>query len=230
MAGACLVLAVPVVAQESDLLAVSLTDSRKVGEDPFIPYSEKEEFKPGSLPLDLDAAGESPELRHWNDLGFNALSHGSPQGALEYFKKAFSVDRKCDRTRSGIGTAFIAVGRYRDALMAYRPMMEKYPNDFILKNNVAWLLATARDPEVRDPRKAIAMAQEALLHNPTDYHIWSTLAEAYYADGQYEKALRAATEMMELAQAQTSDVVRLKSYQEQIIRYRKAVEAFSLVE
>jgi len=77
--------------------------------------------------------------------------------------------------------------QYRPALDILEAMTAEFTNDYSLKNNIAWLYATAKDHSIRNSSRAVAYAQEALLINPLDYHIWSTLSEAYYVGTQYDK-------------------------------------------
>ena len=85
-------------------------------------------------------------------------------------------------------------------------------------NSLAWLLATAKDPEIHLPQEALALALEAVKRAPLP-HIWDTLAEAYYVNGDYENALAAARAAL---QAKPRD--RLDYYQEQLARFEKAAQ------
>jgi len=59
---------------------------------------------------------------------------------------------------------------------------------------------------------------------PYDHHIWSTLAEAYYVTGQYEKAYRAITHMASLAARYGQNITKdmIADYNEQILRCKRA--------
>jgi len=70
----------------------------------------------------------------------------------------------------------------------------------VIENNLAWVYAKAKDPAVRDPAKAIRLARDAVLAVPSDFNIWNTLAESYYAAGRYDRALRAARNAWQLSQ------------------------------
>ena len=198
------------------------------GLDPIIRYQAATN-QPAYSKMIVDLS-EDPTVKTYNDKGFQALQAGDPALSLKFFKQAYLLNKKSSRARFGIGTAFISLGRYKDALTVFNPMMEEYPHDFLLKNNVAWMLATSRDPTVRDPRRALRLAQEAILSGYRDYHVWSTLAEAYYILGDYDKALRAGHIALEMAQEAGAPASSLDDYQVQVERCRKAVEAFSLVE
>ncbi len=173
---------------------------------------------------------ETPEVKRLNDLGFQSLQNQNGLQSLAYFKQAYLQDKKSIRARFGIGTAFIAMDRYRDALQVFEPLLLENPLDYALQNNVAWLLATAKDPAVRNPRRALRMAQDSLFQRTNEHHIWSTLAEAHYVCGQYERAFRAAAIAFDLAGQAKVNADAMEQYRRQLIKCREAVTAFSLLE
>jgi uncharacterized protein HemY len=67
-------------------------------------------------------------------------------------------------------------------------------------NNVAWFLATSADPEFRDPKKAVALATNAVGLAPKARHIWNTLGAAHYRAGDWKAAVTALGKSMELRQ------------------------------
>jgi Zn-dependent protease with chaperone function len=85
-------------------------------------------------------------------------------------------------------------------------------------NSLAWLLATAKNPAYRRPRESLLLALEAVKRAPRP-HIWDTLAEAYFVNGEYDNALAAARAAL---QAKPKD--RLDYYQEQLTRFEKAAK------
>jgi hypothetical protein len=57
-------------------------------------------------------------------------------------------------------------------------------------NGVAWLYATSSDPSVRNPQKALEYAVKAVAATEEkDAAVLDTLAESYYVNGQYGKAV-----------------------------------------
>lgn len=57
-------------------------------------------------------------------------------------------------------------------------------------NSLALLMATSTDPYVRNPQKAIALATKAVAAESNPEYL-DTLAAAYFADGQVDKAVEA---------------------------------------
>jgi predicted Zn-dependent protease len=58
-------------------------------------------------------------------------------------------------------------------------------------NNLAFLLATTTDPELRNPKEALSLAQKAVSAEPNNAAHQDTLARAYFETGQPEKAAEA---------------------------------------
>lgn len=171
-----------------------------------------------------------PEVRALVEHAQQLSAQGRLSEALAAMKQAVDLDPKDRRARFGLGTVYIQAEQYSDALAVLEPLTVEYPKDYFLRNNIAWLYATAKDHRVRDGAKAIRMAQEALLLAPNDYHVWSTLSEGYYVAGQYDRALRAAEEALRIAQQAAASAGNIIEYRRQIDKSRKAVQAMSLVE
>jgi tetratricopeptide (TPR) repeat protein len=58
-------------------------------------------------------------------------------------------------------------------------------------HHLAWLLAAPAEPKVRDPQRALALAQEAVRHAPPGGDEWTTLGAAYYRVGDWDNAVTA---------------------------------------
>jgi tetratricopeptide (TPR) repeat protein len=84
--------------------------------------------------------------------------------------------------------AYLESGRERELAYAL-PIIDRVlaanPDNADYHNNFAWALATAK----RMPAKALELALRAHELAPDDVNIWDTVAEAYYAAGDYEQAL-----------------------------------------
>lgn len=82
------------------------------------------------------------------------------------------------------------VGREKDALLKLEEGLKFYPEDPSLLNNTAWLYATAKDVQLRNPQKALAYALKAVKSsNERSAAYLDTLAEAYFVNGEYQQAM-----------------------------------------
>jgi serine/threonine protein kinase/WD40 repeat protein len=65
-------------------------------------------------------------------------------------------------------------------------------------NNQAWLLATHPEAKLRDPTRAVELAQKAVKVAPKEGTCWNTLGVAHYRAGHWKIAIEALTKSMEL--------------------------------
>ena len=78
----------------------------------------------------------------------------------------------------------------RRAVEAYERALYLSPDNAEVNNNLAWLLLTAQDESLRDPKRALELAQTAAQLKEHG-HILDTLAVAYWANGRIEEAMLA---------------------------------------
>lgn len=191
---------------------------------------EADFIAPEVEPEPLPEPEEEPAVDRWVRQANDFLKEGDYDRAIRAFDRALEADATNKMARFGKGTVLIRMADYAGAVEVLEPMTREYPEDYSLKNNLAWLYATAHDNAVRNSSKAIALAQDALLIAPKDYHVWSTLSEAYYVDGQYDRALRAAEEALDLARQFSASGANIVEYQRQVQKSRRAAKAMSVFE
>jgi Tfp pilus assembly protein PilF len=94
-----------------------------------------------------------------------------------------------------------ALGREPEAAEAWRVALAQGSESVGARNNLAWILATSRDPRLRNPEEAVVFAEEAvLLSDGQDPNVLDTLATAQAAAGRPVEAR--ATAARALAQAE----------------------------
>ncbi len=94
-----------------------------------------------------------------------------------------------------------ALGNLRAAQAHGREALLMRPGYTDAANNLAWLLATAADPALRDPQEAIRLV-EADAQAAQAAWLLDTLAAAYAADGRFEEAIRTADRAARIATEQ----------------------------
>ena len=87
-----------------------------------------------------------------------------------------------------LGRAYSDCGRFEDAMTTYREALEATPTSARAMNRIAWLQLTAADHSMRDPARALELAQQAVERAPENASYWNTLGVAYYRNGQWEQA------------------------------------------
>jgi WD40 repeat protein len=81
----------------------------------------------------------------------------------------------------------------REAQLLITGKADDPPN---VQNETAWLLATAADPKLRDPARAVALAKKAVAWAPKEGVFWKTLGIAQYRAGDWKAALAALDQAM----------------------------------
>lgn len=114
-----------------------------------------------------------------------------------------------------MGQIFAQKKEYAKAVKAYKQALDLAPENPDILNNIAWIYATADDPEFQKPKEALMFASMAANLKPAGY-ILDTLAESFFINGYVEKAI--ATE----EEALKKDPSKTNYYRAQLHRFKKA--------
>jgi Zn-dependent protease with chaperone function len=114
-----------------------------------------------------------------------------------------------------LGTIHFQKGVYGQAIAAYEQSLQLAPQDPETLNNLAWIYATCEERRYRDPIKALVYAKEAATHKPAPY-VLDTLAESYYVNGLYGKAIEAITKALAMGPQNR------EYYEGQLAKFQKA--------
>ena len=97
-------------------------------------------------------------------------------------------------------------GKLKEAIQYYRESLQAEPDNPLVLNKLAWLLATAGKPELRNGKEAVQLATKAV--ELTDYRqplSMETLAAAYAEAGDFSHAVEMANTARVLAQITGQD-------------------------
>ena len=103
------------------------------------------------------------------------------------------------------------------AAEAYEKALDLNPDNPRVLNNLAWLYATCEKENIRNPKRAVILAQRA-VNLKTAPHILDTLAESYYVNDEFEKAVAAERRALEIVKKNRV------YYENQLKRFLKTVE------
>jgi tetratricopeptide (TPR) repeat protein len=93
-------------------------------------------------------------------------------------------------------------GKLDDAVREYESALQYQPGFVLAENNLAWILATAADPNLRNGARAVQLAEQAVVATDgNDPFLLHTLAAAYAETGEFEKAVGAAEDALKIAEA-----------------------------
>jgi Zn-dependent protease with chaperone function len=97
-----------------------------------------------------------------------------------------------------LGDLYFGRGSFEQAVPAYLRALELEPDNAIVLNNYAWLLATCDDLTYRDPQQALQLARRAAAVEQSP-HIMDTLAESLFINGHIDDAIDIAKTAVTLA-------------------------------
>ncbi|RJQ83701.1 MAG: peptidase [Desulfobacteraceae bacterium] len=130
-------------------------------------------------------------------------------------KKAFQTPE--DALLYGlIGNLHLERNNPAAAVSAYEKALALNPDLPDILNNLAWLLATAEDEALRNPRRALMLVRKAIALQKKP-HIWDTLAEALYVNGHIREAIEAEQEALAMNPEDR------KIYEDQLKKFREAL-------
>ncbi|MFH1349688.1 MAG: M48 family metalloprotease [Pseudomonadota bacterium] len=89
-------------------------------------------------------------------------------------------------------------GKNGDAIQTYEKILHLDPDNDMVLNNLAWLLATVTEEKLRDSSRAVILAKRAVSLKKTSVYL-DTLAEAYYVNGYIGEAIKVIREAIALA-------------------------------
>jgi len=89
------------------------------------------------------------------------------------------------------------MGRYYEAIETYERIISLDRQQAMALNNLAWLLVTEAEDELRDPQRALTLAKNAVALERSPIFL-DTLAEAYYANGFIQEAIETIKEAIDI--------------------------------
>jgi cytochrome c-type biogenesis protein CcmH/NrfG len=99
----------------------------------------------------------------------------------------------------------LAKGRVRDAIAEYRDALRIAPDNVAAQSNLAWLLATAADPSLRNGPEAVLLAERAESESSQSENrsvFLRILAAAYAEAGRFAEAKETAQQALQAAEIQ----------------------------
>ncbi|MBN2033106.1 MAG: M48 family metalloprotease [Deltaproteobacteria bacterium] len=87
-----------------------------------------------------------------------------------------------------LAIVYHTVGKCKEALRTYENLIRLDPGNSWALNNLAWLLATAEEENLRDEKRALVLAKQAVAIESSAMYL-DTLAEAYFVNGMVSEAV-----------------------------------------
>jgi tetratricopeptide (TPR) repeat protein len=140
------------------------------------------------------------------NLGFVLARADRHREAYEQLERALELGEESPELCESLASTAAQLGDPHGAALYYRQALQLRPGWIGPANNLAWLLATHPDPQLRDGAEAVAVVESLVrdqeARNPA---LLDTLAAAYAAAGRFEQARATAARAVELARSQGAE-------------------------
>lgn len=138
----------------------------------------------------------SPEAH--NNRGVLHRLQGRYENSIADYSKAIELFAKYAGAYANRGFALRQLGRYPESLADFEKALGYDPLSIEIANDAAWLLATCPDEKIRNPARAIELAERVCKStNHTEGSYLDTLAAAYAAAGKYDEAVKTGEAALE---------------------------------
>jgi Flp pilus assembly protein TadD len=122
--------------------------------------------------------------------------------AINHYRLAVEVDPDFAKAHINLGYHLSKKGQLNEAVSHYQQAIRVRPRDSAAINNLAWILATAKDPALRDSAEAVRLAEKACeLTRHKNTVFLNTLAVAYASASRFDDAISTAEQALDLAES-----------------------------
>jgi WD40 repeat protein/Flp pilus assembly protein TadD len=153
----------------------------------------------------IDAYSRALEL----DATFGGATHGRARAYAELgqldkavpdYSRVIELEPQNAWYWNGRGVTYFRLGQWDKALADFAKALELAPNDPLVQSNLAWVLATRPEERLRDPARAVELAEKAAKSAPEVGTVWTTLGVARYRHGDWKGAAKALQEALKHCQ------------------------------
>jgi tetratricopeptide (TPR) repeat protein len=141
-------------------------------------------------------------IQNYRVLGALLDRLGKADATIEAYRRGLGKMPASSFTHADLAAVLARSGKTVDAIEHYRASLRFRPDNPVVMDRLAWLLATQEDPGVRDPAQAIRLAEDACQRTRQgDPVLLDTLAAAYAEAGRFDDARRIQNSACRLASA-----------------------------
>ena len=157
---------------------------------------------------------------HYN-LGRALAERGQVDLAIRSYEKALELAPEDADAHQSLARAFVMQNKIAEAMYRYRRTLEIEPDRIGAMLDLAWIIATVPDVELRVPAEGVRLAERAVrLTNGTNATALDTLAATYAAAGQNGNAVTTAERALKVALAAGESALAAE-ISARLDRYRK---------
>jgi Zn-dependent protease with chaperone function len=133
------------------------------------------------------------------------LNFGEIKTHMAYDMVTTELSRKLEENPGNVNLAmnlamvYQRMGKEAATMDLYEQIIRWQPQEAVALNNLAWMLLTASNPDLRNNRRALELARSAVALQPAPQFL-DTLAEAYYQNGLVNEAIKTIREAIDGAE------------------------------
>jgi tetratricopeptide (TPR) repeat protein len=158
-------------------------------------------------------------------LGNALLEKGDMTRGVATMERVLELNPGFANAHTSLAYAYAMGGKPAQTISHYRSALQLRPDWADPMNNLAWLLATAKDPSIRDGKEAVKLAERAAeLTGHNQPRILGTLAAAYAETGDFQRAIETAERARALATA--TGLKSVADRNSELIEFYKAGKPF----
>ncbi len=191
--------------------------------DPSAPKKDVEskagpiKSKTDAKELAVYAKAEAYFKKHPNDrkktilYGAGLVKKGEYQRAIEFYKERLSARPDDADFLYGLGWACEQSKQWAEATTAYGQACEANSRHLGALNNLSWVLSTAPDESIRDGKRAVKLAKQAMrLAGERAHFVADTLAAAYAENGEFKPAIKLQQQLIKQAPSERRKELRAR--------------------
>lgn len=180
-------------------------------------YAAQEKFLPAIRDLQQLLKGDEDNVEIRMQIAAFYVADTRPSNAIEVYSEILEDDPGNWQALRARGDAYLSIAKQKEAIEDYEAALKLKDDSDGLLNNLAWVLATSPDENLRDGKRAIELATKAC--ELTDYkadHILSTLASAYAETGDFDTAIKWSSKAVAMADEGIKEQLKkeLESYEQ----------------
>jgi protein O-mannosyl-transferase len=154
------------------------------------------------------------------NIGYALIIQGNIDEAAVHLSKALQLDPNFALAHYRFGNILLQRGRINEAITHFEKALQLKPDWVELMNTIAWCLAVNEKTAVRNPDKAVKLAQRACeLTNYEEPELLDTLAVSYAAAGNFKKAIELTGKALGLCKSPDRETLK-KELESRLVLYK----------